>query len=57
MSVEVTIVCDSCAALMAAGKTAQGARRSIPATLPAKLARPGGRDYCNDDCESEASCG
>ncbi|WP_158088820.1 hypothetical protein [Thermoactinospora rubra] len=57
MSVEVTIVCDHCSALMAAGKTAEEARRSIPADLPARLARPGGKDYCDDECERQAGRG
>ncbi|WP_188188009.1 hypothetical protein [Nonomuraea sp. SYSU D8015] len=51
MSVEVTIVCDGCATLLAAGKTAQTARRSIPDHLPVRLSRPGGKDYCDIECE------
>jgi hypothetical protein len=54
VSVEVTIVCDGCATLLAAGKTAAAARRAVPDHLPARLARQGGKDYCNDECERNA---
>lgn len=45
MAVEITIVCDGCATIMAGGKTARGARDSIR-HLPVKTGLPGGRDLC-----------
>lgn len=51
MSVEITIVCDGCATLVAAGKTAAQARADAR-TLGARTALPGGRDLC-DECASD----
>lgn len=57
MPVEMTILCDGYATLLAAGKTAAAARRAVPDDLPARLARPGGKDYCNEECERSTDRG
>lgn len=55
MSVEPTIICDRCAAIIAGGRTARDARESVKGT-GCLLAQPGGLDYCwtcSPDIEAE----
>lgn len=55
MSVEVSIVCDGCGGIIDAAKTARDARERVRANWPtAKLALPGGRDYCAE-CAPDAA--
>jgi hypothetical protein len=45
MSVERAIICDMCAFLIAAGKTAAKARADVK-EMGGKVSLPGGRDLC-----------
>lgn len=51
MSVEITIICDGCAAIINGGKTAKAARSEVSSRADGascQLGLPGGRDLCWD---------
>lgn len=48
MSLEVTVICDGCAAVMGGGKTGTDARQDARDGFGAAASLPGGLDFCGE---------